>query len=134
MDEYLEFGAAFPEVPAVMQEAMKTLAHTSTSLLIRLRDLEGKIESERLRSVAASSQILDRIQALAPGACLSHHNHSCWTSPHFCGHFHLVCAVTSSTDGHGICSSHIDGSIHRFFFHQVCVAEVFCFAPISLRL
>ena len=64
MDEYLEFGAAFPEVPAVMQEAMKTLAHTSTSLLIRLRDLEGKIESERLRSVAASSQILDRIQAL----------------------------------------------------------------------
>ena len=45
-----------------------------------------------------------------------------------------VCAVTSSTDGHGICSSHIDGSIHRFFFHQVCVAEVFCFAPISLGL
>jgi len=27
-----------------------------------------------------------------------------------------VCCVTSSTDGSGVCSAHLDGSIHRFFF------------------
>jgi hypothetical protein len=32
-----------------------------------------------------------------------------------------VCAVASSTSGHGICSSHMDGSIHKFLFHQVRV-------------
>lgn len=27
-----------------------------------------------------------------------------------------VCAVTSSQDGTGVCSSHLDGSIYRFYF------------------
>jgi len=32
-----------------------------------------------------------------------------------------VCAVASSASGHGICSSHVDGSIHKFSFHQAIV-------------
>ena len=65
MDDLLEsVTVSVSGVPAVLQEAMKTLAHTSTSLMARLRALEREIERERLRSFDTSSQLRSRIEAL----------------------------------------------------------------------
>lgn len=55
---------AWSEVPVVVQKAMTTLAHASSSLTSRLGVLEREMESQKLLAVELASRHLNRVKAL----------------------------------------------------------------------